>query len=273
MAGVVRLASLAFVVNYEPASEGETGAAHFVNRPGSQIRMGVLHQSRRCFWRSDPLGIDHHQEEKTNQVYSLITNEAGEYSQPYLPVGSCDAYISGNGVNPATLLSPNPYQTDPNNLIKYNGSLGTRNMTNRDLAMPYPFFTGNLYGGPVGFSTYNALMAQFTKNHSNGLTLTPHYTWSKSMNLEGSEIQNNNYVENGGLATGSMDLRNNKNSYFLSTNDIPHRLVGMWSWAPPVGKGKRLDLNNRLLNALAGNWNIGGVVSRRAGSRSRDLRE
>jgi hypothetical protein len=175
------------------------------------------------------------------------------------------AYINSNGVNPGTLVSPNPYQPDPNNLIKYNGSLGTQSMTNRDLAYQYPFFPGNSYGGPVGFSTYNALMVQLSKNYSKGLAFTVHYTWSKAMNLEGSEIQNNNYVENGGLATGSMDYHNEKNSYFLSTNDIPHRLVGTWSWMPPLGKGKSLDAKNRFLNGLIGGWNVGGVLTAQSG--------
>jgi hypothetical protein len=117
----------------------------------------------------------------------------------------------------------------------------------------------------VGFSTYNALMVQLSKNYSKGLAFTVHYTWSKAMNLEGSEIQNNNYVENGGLATGSMDYHNEKNSYFLSTNDIPHRLVGTWSWMPPLGKGKSLDAKNRFLNGLIGGWNVGGVLTAQSG--------
>ncbi len=175
------------------------------------------------------------------------------------------AYIGSNGVNPGTLLAPNPYQTNPNSLTAYNGSLGTRSMTNRDLAFQYPFFPGNSFGAPVGFSTYHALMAQLTKNYSKGLTFTVHYTWSKAMNLEGSEVQNNNYVENGGLATGSSDYHNNKNSYFLSTNDIPQRLVGTWSWLPSLGKGKKLDANNRFINALIGSWNIGGVLIAQSG--------
>ena len=103
------------------------------------------------------------------------------------------------------------------------------------------------------------------QNYSKGLTFTVHYTWSKAMNLEGSEVQNNNYVENGGLATGSTDYHNNKNSYFLSTNDIPHRLVGTWSWLPSLGKGKKLDADNRFINALIGSWNIGGALIAQSG--------
>jgi hypothetical protein len=139
------------------------------------------------------------------------------------------SYITSNGTNPATLLSPNPYQPDPNNLIKYNGSLGTPSMSNLALAMPYPFFTSNLVGQPVGYSHYNALMLQFTRNLSHGIFFNVHYTWSKAMDMVGSEIQNNNYTENGGLLLSGLDRTNYGNTYTLSTNDVPHRLVGIWS--------------------------------------------
>ena len=55
------------------------------------------------------------------------------------------------------------------------------------------------------------------------------------------------------LLTG-LNRNNLDNTYALSTNDIPHRLVGVWSWAPPIGKGKKFDPNNRVLNMVAGGW-------------------
>ena len=176
------------------------------------------------------------------------------------------AYINSNGSNPANLLSPNPYQTNPNSLIPYNGNLGTRNMTNHDLAVPYPFFPAGATGEPVGFSTYHALMAQFTKNLASGLTFNLHYTWSKSIDMQAADLENNNYKENGGLVTGSLDYRNNKNTYLISSSDIPHRVVATWSWAPPVGKGKKLSANSRFLNALLGDWNLGGVLIAQSGA-------
>jgi hypothetical protein len=39
----------------------------------------------------------------------------------------------------------------------------------------------------------------------------------------------------------------------------------MWSWAPPVGKGKKLDFGSRFLNVVAGNWNLGGVIIAQSG--------
>jgi hypothetical protein len=79
------------------------------------------------------------------------------------------------------------------------------------------------------------------------------------------ELQNNNYAENGGFTQGSVDRRNYKNSYNISTNDIPHRFVGTVVYNLPFGKGRKFDMNNRFLNAFVGGWNIGNVLMLQSG--------
>jgi hypothetical protein len=54
--------------------------------------------------------------------------------------------------NPATLLVPNPFQPDLNNLIPFQGNIGTRSMSVRDINLPYPYFLGNLLGAANGCS-------------------------------------------------------------------------------------------------------------------------
>ncbi len=172
-------------------------------------------------------------------------------------------YIATNGNNPATQLVPNPY--NPTGTILYNGNLRNPNIPLRDTVIPYPLFTGNLIGTMTGFSTYNALMVSLQRSYSSGLLFAAHYTWSKSIDLSVPELQNNNNAENGGFANGNIDRRNYKNSYNLSTNDIPHRFVATVVYNLPFGKGRKYDLGNKFANALAGGWNIGTVLSLQSG--------
>jgi trimeric autotransporter adhesin len=174
-------------------------------------------------------------------------------------------YIASNGTNPGTLLVRNPFQQNTNQLIPYQGTLGTANMPLRDTLLQYPFFPGNLLGAPSGFSTYNALMMQLQRTYSSGLTFNVHYTWSKSIEVWGSEAQNNNFGENAGLQTGNVDRTNLKNSYFISPNDIPHRFVGTWVYQLPFGQGKKFDGGNKFVNALIGGWQTGGVLVAQSG--------
>ena len=172
-------------------------------------------------------------------------------------------YIATNGNNPATQLVPNPY--NPQGTILYNGNLRNPNIPLRETVIPYPLFTGNLVGTFVGFSTYNALMMSLNRSYSNGLLFNLHYTWSKALDMSVPELQNNNFGENGGFTNGNVDRRNYKNSYNISTNDIPHRMVATVVYNLPFGKGRQFDLKNRVLNAVAGGWNFGNVLSLQSG--------
>jgi trimeric autotransporter adhesin len=146
----------------------------------------------------------------------------------------------------------------------YNGNLRNPNIPLRESLFPFPLFTGNLVGRLVGFSTYNAMMVSLQRTYSSGLLFSAHYTWSKSIEMSNPELQNNNNAENGGFSAGNVDLRNYKNSYNLSTNDIPHRFVGTVVYNLPFGKGRKFDLG-KFGNALAGGWNLGNVLILQSG--------
>lgn len=173
-----------------------------------------------------------------------------------------NTYIATNGNNPATQNVPNPF--NPTGAIPYNGNLRNPNIPLREAIFPYPLFTGNLLGRFVGFSTYNALMVSLQRNYSNGLLFNLHYTWSKSIDFSNPELQNNNNAENGGFFAGNVDRTNYKNSYNLSSNDIPHRFVGTVVYNLPFGKGRKYDMG-KFGNALLGGWNIGNVLMLQSG--------
>jgi hypothetical protein len=172
-------------------------------------------------------------------------------------------YIATNGNNPATQLVPNPF--NPNGAILYNGNLRNPNIPLRERVFSYPLFTGNLIGTMTGFSTYNSLMVSLQRSYTNGLLFNVHYTWSKSIDLSNPELQNNNNAENGGFFNNNIDRRNYKNSYNISSNDIPHRVVGTVVYNLPFGKGRKFDMGNGLLNGIVGGWNVGTVLMLQSG--------
>ncbi len=172
-------------------------------------------------------------------------------------------YIATNGNNPATQLVPNRF--NPNGTILYNGNLRNANIPLRESVFPYPLLTGNLVGTMVGFSTYNAFMASIQRSYSNGLLFNVHYTFSKSIEMSNPELQNNNFGKNGGFNAGNTDRRNYKNSYNLSSNDIPHRMVATVVYQLPFGKGKQFDVQNKFVNAFVGGWQLGNVLILQSG--------
>jgi hypothetical protein len=174
-------------------------------------------------------------------------------------------YIASNGTNPANVQVPNPLQPASGQRIPFTGVWGNTTVPLRNTLLPYRLFPNNLMGSPQGYYTYNALMAQLQKNFSNGLLFSVHYTWSRTIEAWFGEAQGNNYAENAGTSPGTLDRRNLSNSYFISPNDIPHRLVATWVWQPSLGKGKRFDLNNGFLNGVLGGWNVGGVFIAQSG--------
>jgi len=174
-------------------------------------------------------------------------------------------YIASNGTNPANQLVPNPFQPASGPTRLFNGVFRNPTVPLRNTVLPFALHPNSLLGAPLGFYTYNALMAQIQKNFSNGLLFTMHYTWSRTIENWFSEAQGNNYAENAGTAPGTTDRRNLSNSYSISPNDIPHRVVATWVWTPPFGKGARFDFKNGFANAILGGWNVGGVFIAQSG--------
>ncbi len=106
---------------------------------------------------------------------------------------------------------------------------------------------------------YNGLSAKLTKRFSAGLTYLVSYTWSKSID-DASGIR----VHNG-------DTLFPQNSYCLecerglSNFNTASRLVTSVLYDIPIGKGLRVDVPNRLLDAIVGGWQLGSILTYQSG--------
>jgi hypothetical protein len=118
------------------------------------------------------------------------------------------------------------------------------------------------YGGPFSFSwndapgSYNALQAQAQKSLSNGLFFLVSYTWSKSL-----DWQSDPYVNS------EPNFYNLKGDWGPSDYNRTNLFVLSGVYQLPIGRGKLLLSNpNGIVQAIAGNWSVGSIVTLDSGA-------
>jgi hypothetical protein len=111
----------------------------------------------------------------------------------------------------------------------------------------------------MGNGEYNSLAVKVNKRFSGGFSLITAYTHSVSIDTT-SNIRIQGY-----------DTLFPQNSYCircergLSSFDTRNRLVVSPLYELPVGKGKPLNINNSIANAIVGGWQVGGIFTLQSG--------
>lgn len=130
------------------------------------------------------------------------------------------------------------------------------------LLVPYPQYAGVSLDGstPGAMSSYNALVARFTKRFSNGLNLIASYQWSKAID-DASETQAWEVGDPGPRNSADWDLERS-----ISAHDMPQALAVTLLYQLPVGRGKAIGSHmNRIANALVGGWEISSLITYQSG--------
>lgn len=112
--------------------------------------------------------------------------------------------------------------------------------------MPYP----NL---PPGFSqntnyqwsNYNAGYLKLEQRLTHGLSFTVAYTFSKLM-------------DSGAAGMNSYNRRPEREP---APNNVPHNFIAGYVWNIPVGKGRAMNLQNKLLDGIIGGWELSGITN------------
>jgi hypothetical protein len=123
---------------------------------------------------------------------------------------------------------------------------------------PYPYITPTFYDQSIGQSKYNSFQFRLQQRATKGLTYIVSYTRSKSMDTgcsgsfgaEGCEVQTPYNYENDRSVSGF---------------DLPNIFSGSFIYDIPVGKGKSFSTNNRAVDYLLGNWQLGGILTLHSG--------
>jgi len=125
--------------------------------------------------------------------------------------------------------------------------------------LPFGDFTFIQSVEDMGNAAYNSLAVKVSKRFSQGLSLITAYTHAISID-DTSAIRIQGY-----------DTLFPQNSYCircergLSSFDTRNRLVVSPLYELPVGKGKPLNINNSVANAIAGGWQVGGIFTLQSG--------
>jgi hypothetical protein len=121
---------------------------------------------------------------------------------------------------------------------------------------PFPKFRGGfqVMNAP-SHSTYHALQARLQHRFNYGFTVLASYAYGKSID-NGSGIR----TTDGDPLTPSNDYDLN-NERGLSAFDFRQRLTTSFLYEFPFGRGRRFGIENGVLNAVLGGWQIGGIIT------------
>jgi outer membrane receptor protein involved in Fe transport len=108
---------------------------------------------------------------------------------------------------------------------------------------------------------YHSLQTTINRRFSGGLFLKGAYTYAKAIN----------YDDESATDDGSYNMTWNLPSQFrrnraLAGYDRTHNFQLAWVYELPFGAGKQFDIQNRVLNAIARDWQVNGLWSMYSGT-------
>lgn len=121
---------------------------------------------------------------------------------------------------------------------------------------PWPDFNIMLFDTFDANSNYNSLQSKLTKRFSNGFAGLVAYTYGKILDTNGG---NSDYVN------GNQDDNNHRADYGVSDNSIKQRLVLSPIWQLPFGKEHAFLNRSGFINAIAGGWEMAGIITFQSG--------
>lgn len=124
---------------------------------------------------------------------------------------------------------------------------------------PFPEFGRIQLVDNGGKGNYNSLGTKLTKRYSSGLTALVSYTWSKSIDTA-SAIRNQ-----GGDVLFPQNSGCRQCERGLSGFNTEHRFVTSILYDIPVGKGRSLNVDNGILDAIIGGWQLGSIITVQSG--------
>jgi len=139
--------------------------------------------------------------------------------------------------------------------------------------LPYANYTGSVeqalrpfpqyqdienQASPNGTSTYSAGQVTAKKDFSNGLSFLVGYTLEKEMtNLSGTP---------GFFSNAAQNAYNPNAEKAPAAVDMPNQLLLNYTYALPIGRGKRLNVNSKVLDEVVGGWSVAGIHTYESGT-------
>jgi len=121
---------------------------------------------------------------------------------------------------------------------------------------PWPDFNIMLFDSFNGISNYDALTTKVTRRFSKGFQALFAYTYGKVLDWNGGDSDFVALVQND---------NNARADYGTADISIKQRLVLTPIWQLPFGKGQRFFNSGGPVNAVAGGWEVSGIVTFQSG--------
>ncbi len=124
---------------------------------------------------------------------------------------------------------------------------------------PFANMGGLQFVHDEGTGNYNSAAVKATRRFSHGFNVIASYTYSKSLD------------DTSGIRNQGNDNLYPQNSYCIpceygpSAFDVRNRVVASALYELPIGPGKLVPVNNKLLDALIGGWQLGGTFTHQTG--------
>jgi hypothetical protein len=179
--------------------------------------------------------------------------------------GFADGIINYNQMNPQFLSLGSLLESPANSAaaqaagikVPYAGFAGSV----AQALMPYPQYPAGIYlsSDPVGNNTYNSLQIKAQKQFSHGLSFLVSYVLSKN-------LTDSDGIGGGSFIGGAQNYYNIRAEKAVALESVPNAVIGSYSYELPIGKGKLLNLNNKIVDRAFGGWNIAGVITIQSGN-------
>lgn len=117
---------------------------------------------------------------------------------------------------------------------------------------PWPDFNTLNYDDYSGSANYESIYGKLEKRASHGLAAIIAYTYGKSLDIGGGNVDNQSRVQ---------DDNNPRADYGPSDFSITQTFVASPIYELPFGRGKRFLSNGRYTNMFAGGWQVSAIVS------------
>ena len=155
---------------------------------------------------------------------------------------------------------PNPYA----GIVP--GSLGAARITLQQSLYAFPYYTTVMVRNPhLGDSIYHSGLLRVEKRFSQGLTFLASYTKAKLISDSIATPIGFGNVEQVTTTSYQDGLYNRRAERSLDPTDVSQRLVLSGVYELPIGKGRMLNVNNAVLNAFVGGWQLNSIAVMQTG--------
>jgi len=123
---------------------------------------------------------------------------------------------------------------------------------------PFPYITPTHYDRSNGGASYNGLEVRLSQAPSHGLQYIISYTWSKTMDLACDGFF-------GAEGCSEQDPYHLQRDWSVAGYDLPQNLSISATYELPIGKGRTLNVTNKVLNAVIAGWQVNGIYAYTSG--------